>query len=79
MSESLLSELMDEFAPEDDVADVDDEPIPTPEPAKRKRRRNHHYAGYVCPCSDCMRREPVRAAEQAEKRASKPAAKRSHK
>lgn len=76
MNESPLSDLLDEFAPDEDAAEVDDEPIPVPDPAKRKKRKKHqNYSGYLCPCSDCMRKQPARAAEQAAKRAVKKASK----
>lgn len=72
MIESPLSELLDEFAPDDVGEIVEEEPLPIVEPRRRKRRKAHHPdQGFICPCPDCLRKNPQRAKAIADKKAGK--------
>lgn len=72
MNERSLSDLLDEFSPGDPGEIIEDEPLPLPAPKRRKKRKAHHpEEGFRCPCPDCLRQRPGRAAEIAAKKAVK--------
>ena len=75
MIESPLGLLIDEFSPDesDEEAVDDDEPIPVPVKVRRKRRPNFHPGErfHLCPCPDCMRQRPGRAAAIASRKVGK--------
>lgn len=76
MTELSLEELLDEFAPaghEDHATASVDEAIPLPACEPRKRRHSFRLAENLplCPCPDCLRQRPGRAALVAAKKAGK--------
>ena len=74
MSEHSLSDLLDEFSPGDPGEIIEDEPLPVPllAPKRRKKRKGQHPAqGFICPCPDCLRKNPLRAKAIADKKAGK--------
>jgi hypothetical protein len=74
MNERSLSDVLDEFSPGEPGEVIDDEPLPVPllAPKRRKKRKGHHPDQvFRCPCPDCLRQRPGRAAEIAEKKAGK--------